>query len=308
LSGWWRENVPADVQGRLADEPHESQRLIDMWVRDRTAGLIEGLPTAIAADVLALLVAVLTVRTVWKEPFTGDMLMPQSGPWAGKRPPGLYRTSSDRNQLRVVSTAVGMLTILAVEGRDDVVVELALGEEGRRADEVLGAAFDALSDSLPSVLGSELHAENDAPGVEVGLRTFAEGPSLHISLPRFSVSANHDLLTHADLFGLQTATDPRSGHFPRLSAFPLCVGAAGQGIAASFTELGFEAAAVTRIEAVAGGVPPLRPETIGVSFDRPFAFVARLRSSGLVLLAGWIADVEKFPTTVEGFVTAGGDP
>jgi hypothetical protein len=43
-------------------------------------------------------------------------------------------------------------------------------------------------------------------------------------------------------------------------------------------------------------VPPLQLGSLFVYFSRPFAFVATLRSSGLVLLAGWVADVEDFPS------------
>jgi serine protease inhibitor len=79
-----------------------------------------------------------------------------------------------------------------------------------------------------------------------------------------------------------------------MSSYPLAVQGANQGITASFTAEGFEAAAITSIDMAAGGVPPINPRSLSVSFDRPFAFVARLRSSGLVLVAGWVADVENF--------------
>jgi serine protease inhibitor len=113
-------------------------------------------------------------------------------------------------------------------------------------------------------------------------------------VPRFSVTAEHDLLAHPEVFGLGAVTDATRGHFPLLSTFPFAVQAAKQVMAASFTELGFEAAAVTYAALTAGGVPPLRPHSIGVCFDRPFGFVARLRSSGLVLAAGWVAEPEAY--------------
>jgi hypothetical protein len=294
LSAWWTEAVPADAQGRLGSDRNESQAAIDSWVRRRSASMIERLPFSITEESLVLLAAVLAAKTSWEVPFEGTMLIPGPGSWAGRRLAGLHRSTPDLDDLSVVRTRLGTVTMVTVSGHDDLVVELVLGEEGREANEVLAAALDALTSGQPRKPGSHLDDRDGAPGVTVGVAAFLEEPRLLVDVPRFSVSAEHDLLAYRDLFGLEAATDTRVGHFPGMSIYPLAIGAARQGIAATFTEEGFEAAAVTAVSAVAGGMPLRRPKTILVSFDRPFAFVARLRSSGLVLLAGWVGDAEDF--------------
>lgn len=43
-----------------------------------------------------------------------------------------------------------------------------------------------------------------------------------------------------------------------------------------------------------GSAPPTHLRNIVFTIDRPFGFVARHRASGLVLVAGWVAELEKF--------------
>jgi serine protease inhibitor len=305
LSAWARRAVPAHARGSLAGDVAESQARIDTWVREQTGGLIDALPASISAETLLLLAAALTVRTSWETPFEPFMLIPDTGPWRNERLVGLSRSTPDRDDLEVVSTSAGELTVVTLEASHDVVVELVLGREDRRPHEVLHAAVEYANGGRPARPGSTLTEQDRAPGVTVGTWSFAEGPELCVLVPRFRVDATHDLLAHADVFGLEAATDRDRGHFPRLSDSPLAVGDARQGITASFAELGFEAAAVTSIELRAGGVPPRRPQSILVGFDRPFAFVARLRSSGLVLLAGWVGKAERFPFDADALVERG---
>lgn len=128
------------------------------------------------------------------------------------------------------------------------------------------------------------------------------GDRLLIRMPRFSVDADHDLLEHPEVFGLDTVTDRLRGHFPAISRRPLAVSQARQSAAARFTAKGFEAAAVTAIALMAGGMPPVPPrrvKQIRVELDRPFGFFASHRASGLILAAGWVAEPEPYQPAVE---------
>jgi Serpin (serine protease inhibitor) len=296
LSEWWRA-IPADAWGRLTGDHATDKAALDAWVRDRTGGLIEHSQGGLDPELEVLLAAAMGVETTWEQPFETTMLMQPKGPWAGRRLAGLQRVRDDLDELTVADTPAGPVTLLAVHGDHDVVVYLALGEEDRPAADVLVAAIDAVGGGDLGLAGSALREDDPAPGVTVGVRDFVPGgPRLYADVPRFSVTANHDLLATGKVLGLSAVTDRSRGHFPLMSSYPLAVGRAGQDITASFSERGFKAAAVTRIEAVAGGVPPLQPRSLFVYFSRPFAFVAALHSSGLVLLAGWVADVEDFPS------------
>ena len=292
LTPWWRATVPTDMQARLGATPSASQALVDEWVRERTCGSIHALPVSVTGETLALLAAALSLKTTWQVPFETTMLMSRGGAWAGRDLDGLKRSTRDRDEVRVLDTDAGAVTVLSVEAQEGIVVELVLGEDGRPADAVLGAALTARA--CRATPGSKLRMDDGAPGVIVGVHDFEPGPRLDVALPRFSVATGHDLLAHSDLFGLEAATDRATGHFPRMSTFPLAVHDARQVVRASFGELGFEAAAVTAVEFLVAGIPPRQPDIVLVHFDRPFGFVARLRPSNLVLFAGWVADVADY--------------
>lgn len=117
-------------------------------------------------------------------------------------------------------------------------------------------------------------------------------PWLNIETVAFEVQAEHDLLAPAGLFGLASASDTRTGHFPGVSSEPLAVGSARQSAVARFHAEGFEAAAVTSIGMVGAGIPRFkyRVRRAQVAFHRPFGFLAVHRTSRLVLAAGWVAD------------------
>ena len=120
-------------------------------------------------------------------------------------------------------------------------------------------------------------------------------PYATIRTPAFDIT-NHVVLTDApDLFGLRTAMDAGSGHFPDVSTAELYVQEAAQAARARFDALGFEAAAVTAVKM--GRIATLATSSFAVrvfdlTFDRPFGFLAVDRRSGLVLFAGWVNDPE----------------
>jgi serine protease inhibitor len=115
-------------------------------------------------------------------------------------------------------------------------------------------------------------------------------PDLKLSLPSFSVEAEHDLLALRELFGLgAVTTDPGArGHFSAISPTPLAVGQAKQKVLARFFATGFEAAAVTAVGLMRTSMPTQEARRLEVTLDRPFGFVAVLRESGLPIVAGWV--------------------
>ena len=76
-----------------------------------------------------------------------------------------------------------------------------------------------------------------APGVEV-IESMSPTPSVILSVPYFEIEVEHDLLPHADVFGLLSATDTSRGHFPGLSPEPLAVSQAKQAVLARFRQRG----------------------------------------------------------------------
>ncbi len=291
---WWRSTVPAEVWGHLHDDPAEDQPRLDEWVREHTDGLIERLPIELRRDVRLLIVHALTVDATWRAPFV-DTMIRGVGPWADRWFSALSRRSAAWEDLVVVDTASGPLTMLAVESDGDVVVHLAMAADDMPAVEVIDRAMTALAGGHPRRTGVELA---DPQGLGGGDAAIGPGLVWRDSIvaqlvqvvPRFTVSTKHDLLARADLFGLAASKDDSQGHFPGISESPLAISDAGQDITASFTEHGFQAAALTVLAAQAGAmIPTFQARSLVVSFDRPFAFIATSKATGLHLVVGWVA-------------------
>ncbi|GIF51836.1 serine protease inhibitor [Asanoa ferruginea] len=283
----WRQTLPAGSVGVLA------VGALDAWVREQTGGLLDGMAAPVGTETLLVLATALTVRTTWKEPFEDGTLPVRTGPWAGQSMHALWRSGTDLDQLAVYDTASGPISVLSVEGDNGIGVDLVLGTPEAPAGAVLAAGVAIDSDTAPAVLGSQFTEDHTAPGLTLS-GSYRRERQLHTGVPRFTVRGGHDLLETAELFGLRAVSDDRRGWFPGISDFPLAVAVARQDVTAAFTALGFEAAAVTHVNMVGGaGIPPHKRDLL-FTIERPFGFVARHRASGLVLVAGWVAELEKF--------------
>ncbi|MFE9841867.1 serpin family protein [Streptomyces goshikiensis] len=192
---------------------------------------------------------------------------------------GLYRGTALLDRVRVARTPAGPLTRLEVVGDTGVDVHLVLGEPG----EVLAGGIAAATRTIPATGASLLPEGEPGPGLSIGtVASRSREPRLSVETVAFSVDADHDLLRQAAPFGLRSASDVRSGHFPGISGTPLAVGSARQVAVARFDAEGFEAAAVTAAGLAAGCAE--------VRFHRPFGYAAVHRTSRLVLAAGWVND------------------
>jgi hypothetical protein len=294
LTERWRATVPDSVRGLLTGDPDVDQPALDGWADKQTGGLIPTMPIRVDRETLMVLASALSVTTGWAAPFDEGWCRPGTGPWQGRTLAGLHHTTYDLGILQIAGTSAGPVTLLTVRGADDVDVVLVLGEPDRPAGRVLPAAITALGDGW------------DRPGIDgPGVRTdtvaaFNDRPELTVATVGFTVTGEHDLLRHAPLFGLSTATRRDTGHFPGISPAPLAVSQARQSATATFGALGFKAAAVTAIGMRAGSAPrPMdkRKQVVRVDFDRPFGFLAVHRPTGLVLVAGWVTDPDPHPST-----------
>ncbi|MFC4053904.1 serpin family protein [Actinomadura syzygii] len=296
---WWRDAVPAEARGELTGDPAADQAQLDEWVTRNTDGRLTGMPVEVRDDTGLVLATALSIATRWREPFEDAPLVPEGGPWAGRDRPaaGLFVNTPEVDRLALAeATPAGPVTLLTVTGEDDVDVILCLGEPGRPAGEVVAHALAAADGRHELSQGAEL-LEKAAPGVRVRtIAAFEPGTRLNVTAARFDVAASHDMLARAGLFGLATVStaDPR-GHLPGISSAPLAVAQAVQDVNATFSAEGFRAAAVTAMSVALMGFPMAEARVLDVRFDRPFGFFARHRPSGLVLLAGWVAEPQDWP-------------
>ena len=289
---------PATVD-RLTGDPSADAEMVAEWVAERSAVPVP-VPVEFSHRMLLAVVSVVSADTVWEKPFSDTGRGPAEGPWAATEGVAvLWRMApSADSPVQVVEGDRCRFTLVTVAGVGDVDVHLAISDPDVPAGQLIADA----------VLAAGVHPDDEpddeaaqpvlsGPAVTTGTaRTTdpVDGGLTVLKVPKFSVTGKIDMLAPASRFGLAAASDDSRGRFPGLSVEPpLYVDAAGHAARAEFTAEGFRASAVTAMSmARAAGLPRFDYEAplTTVTFDRPFAFVATDRRSGMVLFAGWVAD------------------
>ncbi|WP_370374192.1 serpin family protein [Catenulispora sp. GP43] len=291
----WLGRLPGGVHGELTGEPGIDQTRLDAWASERTEGLIPQLPIEVSAETMFVLASALLVSVTWRNEFTATTDI-SAGPWADARGrlECLRQFDADLDLLHVADTPIGRVTAVTVEGDEDVDVVLVLGPAETSPSEVLAVGTALIgAPRHPMTRGTDLPVGDAGPGVLVEtVESIWNQDSLVTTTVPFRIAARHDLLDRAALFGLQNAMVDSDGHFPGVSDYPLYVQQAVQDAVAEFSKTGFRAAAVTAIDMFGTGAPRERYQVrrVSVTFDRPFAYYAVHRDSGLILVAGWVTE------------------
>ncbi|MEV6285943.1 serpin family protein [Kribbella sp. NPDC051770] len=285
--------LPTELTGILTGDPSVDKLNLDTWAAEHTGDLIREMPLEFTPDLALVLASALSLRLTWARPFREQIKRIHEGDWAGAWH-WLDRTDRDLDSLRVHDDPVaGPLTVITVAGDADVDVLLGIASPETPQPDVLAALLAAVGSEggrpgSALLVGAE-RGDQLAPAVTLAQSTAAV-PDLTLALPSFSVSVEHDLLALRSLFGLAAvSTDPgEQGHFSAISPDPLAVGQAKQSVLARFYATGFEAAAITAFGMTrAAAVLPQSPR-LAVTLDRPFAFTAIHRPTGLPVVTGWI--------------------
>ncbi|MCH7230864.1 hypothetical protein L0U85_08375 [Glycomyces sp. L485] len=291
----WTEKLPQEAVGALTGEIDADKATLDLWASEGTDGLIERMPLDLTRPIDLVLASALMVRTTWLTPFRDAAIELSSGPWSRL---GRCRTLSGTiydDVLRVGDEA----SVLTVPGSDDIDVLLAVGPEDASPQRVMSALIDAAGDARWGRSAADLAVGEEAPGVKVTEYQSADpqtAPEIAVQTVRFSLSADLDLTEDAEALGLERASDGDRAEFDRLAVQPTYISQARQRCVATFSATGFEAAAVTAVAMTraAAYVPKMRHlhKRASIVFDRPFAYAARHRPSGLILVAGWVEEPE----------------
>lgn len=279
LAPGWLPLLPAGAHGHFSGDTETDRKTLDTWAAERTHGMVPRMPVSVDRNTLLLLANALALRTDWAEPFQDH----HTGT--------LFRSSPHLDMAGVATTPFGPLTMAKVNGTNGIEVHLLLGPDHVAPGEVIAAGVAALGGTYPVLPGNLLPYGHPGPGVVVeDVTSFDPAPALDLTTVPFTVAAEHDLLDRAALFGLATARDSGTGHFPGISAQPLAVGAAKQAATATFSAKGFRAAAVTAVSLIAGSAPGQAQQArrVRVGFLRPFGFLAVHRLFPAVLVAGWV--------------------
>lgn len=290
-AGWFG---PATVNRLTGDLPADAAAVAE-WVAERSAVPVPA-PVELSAQTLLAVVSVVSADTVWERPFIDTGRGPAEGPWAGLEGVAVLSRMAPAadSPVRVVDGDHCRFTLVTVAGAGDVDVHLAISDPDVPAGQLIADAVLAAG-AYPDEAAAPWPQQG--PAVTFDTTRTAEpvdGGLTVLKVPKFSVTAKINMLAPASRFGLSSASDNSQGRFPGLSADPpLYVAAAGHAARAEFTSEGFRASAVTAMSLLrAAGIPRRDHETplTTVTFDRPFAFVAADRRSGMVLFAGWVAD------------------
>lgn len=279
----WAEALPPDVVGTWTD-----QAQLDSWTAAHTHGMITRFPVHPDPMCRLIIACALAVQTRWVEPFTGVILHPVAGAWAGRAVAGLTRSSVDIDQIAALD-GPRTVTRATVTGAGDVDVHLLLGAEDDQPGQILGTALSALGGGVPTRLGCELTLGPPAPGIDIHT-TDAPRTELDLTVPAFDIASAQDICADPALFGLTSAKNIRGGQFPALDK-QLYVSCAGQQVVARFDADGFHAAALSSTVMTSTFVPgPGLGHNVRIvaTYDRPFGFLAVHRPTGLALVAGWI--------------------
>jgi serine protease inhibitor len=290
----WLDGLPPATRGRLTGDATADQAALDDWASRHTNGLIRRMPGNLGPETRLVLASALAVELTWRWPFDEHVGPVASGPWAGPSVRQLRRRQITVGDVYRADTPDGAVTVTRVEGAGDVDVYLLLGPEDAGAATVLGAGVAALRGDHPRAPSAGWTGPRPAPGVLVTELTDRYAVSrTDLTCVPFEITAGHDLLADAGLFGLGAVSDAHRGHFPGISAeSDLAVRSANQSAMARFTAQGFQSAAVTSV-AVAAAIAMRRDRPAArltaVSYDRPHAFVTVHRPSTLIVTAGWLA-------------------
>lgn len=285
----WVAGLPVDAIGSLTGDPAVDRPVLDDWASRNTGGLIERMPVDLDQPIELLLASALSVRTKWRTPFEERYLPFESGPWQGRGK--VLAASYGEEVLRVGPDAA----VLTVPGDGDIDVLLALGREKTPPQEVMSRLFDAAADPGWGRPAGELPSGSPPVGVVVQRykgETPQTGAETTAVVPAFTLDSDLDLLEDAADLGLELASDDELAQFDRMAAQRLYVSQARQSCTAVFSATGFEAAAVTAMSMAYMGFPQQDHERVRtvVTFNRPFAYLARHRPSGLIIIGGWVAE------------------
>ncbi|RRR96936.1 serpin family protein [Glycomyces terrestris] len=289
----WAATLPAGTVGSLTGDNAADKARLDDWAAANTDGLIDAMPIDLDAPepIELLLASALLVRTKWITEFEDYSYSPfRSGPWSNLDNAQILRAVYNDEVLRITDSA----TVLTVRGRDDIDVLLGLGDPELSPHEVIHTLIDAV-DPAWGRAATELRLGEQAVGVTVSeyiAYSPQTGPEIAATTVAFDIQDELDLIPDAPALGLVLPSDRDRAQFDRLTAKRLYVSQAKQSCTAKFSATGFEAAAVTAFGmAMAGGMfDPTQYLHLrhNVTFDRPFAYLAVHRPTGLVLVAGWV--------------------
>lgn len=239
---------------------------INNWVNKNTKGLIPSIVDQINSDAVMYLVNAVYFKGVWRLKF--DKKLTQEGDFENAK--GATKKVNFMKQ----ENSFGYYADENAE-----YVDLEYGNKAFSMTFVLPNEGKSTSDILQNLNAKSFATITD------NIRSKA----LILYLPRFKTESKFELNAPLKSMGMPLAfTD--MADFGNIADARLLISKVMHKTYLAVDEEGTEAAAVTSVEMVLTSMPII-PE---VRFDKPFVFVLREKSTGVILFTGVVGDVEKY--------------
>ena len=241
----------------------ETRDVINQWASDKTEGMIKEVLSEPEFNPRAVsyLLNAIYFKGLWSNPFEAENTREESFNGGDAVP-----MMNKQEMLAYTENDIFQEVVLPY-GNGSYQMEVFLPRVGKTIDNVL--------ESLATSSTAQGDLQSPLPSYEVDLK-----------LPRFETDTNIDLKNIMSELGMPTAFDPYNADFS-----DLCVENFGQNIYIGLmkqvakievNEQGTEAAAVTIIGEYTSGIP----ETATFYANRPFLYVIREQSTGIILFIG----------------------
>ncbi len=274
---------------RLVDyeaDPEAARRVINAWVKQRTAGRIPELlqPPNVSSATRIALVNAIYLKAPWLTPFEPK----ETAPGRFTRAGGSRVTVP---MMHLESTGLGPNFPVAIGSGWRAVRMPYLGSRSERygPDElamtiVVPDDLAAFERRLTAAKLADLTSTKDDGGL-------LDSRKVDLTLPRFSIESRFDLAEALVALGMPLAFEPLQADFTGIATLPfgLYIKAVIHQAIIDADEKGTEAAAATAVMVATGG-PGDTSEPVVIRANRPFLFVLSDVPTGAILFIGRVAD------------------
>ena len=243
--------------------------VINDWCKRSTEGLIERLDTEIDKEWVMLLADALYFKGQWESMFSTDLTVKDDF------------TDSEGNK-RKTEFMEQTTNYRYLKNDSYQIVELPYGNRAY-------SMFVAIPEQDKTVMDCAGQIIRNMDGIANQMRSTL----IALSMPKFETGFSLEARQTLSSMGISQIFDPRSADFGRMTTKEIYVNLIKQQSVIKVTESGSEAAAVTYAGmAMSAGEDYEPPTPLVVKVNRPFLYVIRETSTGTILFAGKVNNIQ----------------
>ena len=251
------------------NQRESSAKIINSWVSKKTAGKIPSLVSAqnFNDDLRLILLNTVYFNSKWSAPFQVTNTHPEMFQTAEGAPLRVEMMHQELEASVIRGKDFDLLSLPYADGKEDL--WLLLPHPGKKLGEVETFQEAQLAERFK--LGEFVRKK------------------VKLSLPRFKIESNFDLIPELKARGVQNLFSRQLADLSGISSEkPLFISSVIQRAVIEVDEVGTVAAAATMMGFAAGGMlqKPPELEKIELRFNRPFAYFLRHHESGRILFMG----------------------